>query len=400
MDLHKLRAWWSAKQGLDGSLRHLAIEDCLKQTGWQRSVGGASPYLALFARMGAGRQAVDDAVEQITIHELPSARGCTYVLPQGDFALGLRANQANGEQTDYSVATRHLGVTAEEISQLGDAIVRLLENGPLDPKEMKPKLGDQVRSFGEEGKKRGVTTTLPIALGRLQSEGRIRRIPVGGRLDQQRYRYAVWSPSPLALEPLAPDDIMPVLAVRYFAWIGPARKQNFAWFAGIGLRAAEATMAAAGLVPVEPGSEWMLTQEDQVAYAAFHTPEEPSYALVGSIDSMLMLRRELIQHLEPEDLGRQLISDQKLVEVGAIQELSSHPILDRGRVIGLWEYDPFEREIVWDCFVRPTPELGAKVRETEAWIRDDLGDFRSFSLDSPESRRAKLDRLRRSTPRL
>lgn len=45
------------------------------------------------------------------------------------------------------------------------------------------------RNLGEAGKKKGVITTLPVALGILQAHGEIRRVPVNGRLDQQRYGY-------------------------------------------------------------------------------------------------------------------------------------------------------------------------------------------------------------------
>ena len=56
-------------------------------------------------------------------------------------------------------------------------------------------VGGAARSLGPEGKTKGLTTTLPLALGNLQAEGEIRRVPTDGRLDQQRYRYAAWRPS-------------------------------------------------------------------------------------------------------------------------------------------------------------------------------------------------------------
>jgi hypothetical protein len=39
--------------------------------------------------------------------------------------------------------------------------------------------------------------------------------------------------------------------------------------------------------------------------------------------------------------------------------------------------------------------LAALVERTEAFVRDDLGDARSFSLDSPKSRTPRLDALRK-----
>ena len=88
-----LRAFRSMRQGLDGSLAGRSPAEVLERTGWVRSVGGASPYLALFARAGTSREAADAAIAAIAIHELPSARGCTYVVPAADHAVALRAGQ-------------------------------------------------------------------------------------------------------------------------------------------------------------------------------------------------------------------------------------------------------------------------------------------------------------------
>jgi hypothetical protein len=116
MDDVKLRAWWFHRQLLDGSGMGHRPADILAQVGWARSVAGSGPYLTLFSRAGSSRQAVDDAVAKLEIHELPTARGCTYVLPAQDFALGLRVGEqfATGEM---SVALK-LGVTESDFSTL------------------------------------------------------------------------------------------------------------------------------------------------------------------------------------------------------------------------------------------------------------------------------------------
>jgi len=72
-------------------------------------------------------------------------------------------------------------------------VLDALKAGPLDPDAIRETVGSAARSLGAAGAKKGVTTTLPIALGLLQAHGEIRRIPVNGRLDQQRYKYAAWS---------------------------------------------------------------------------------------------------------------------------------------------------------------------------------------------------------------
>ena len=90
----KLRAWWAHRQGLDGALAGAAPPEVLERTGWARSVAGVGPYLTLFSRAGTSREAADQAVANLEIHELPAARGCTYVVPASEFALALKAGQS------------------------------------------------------------------------------------------------------------------------------------------------------------------------------------------------------------------------------------------------------------------------------------------------------------------
>jgi len=195
MDLPRLRAWWSHRQGLDGSLSGKQAAEVLERSGWARSVGGVGPYLGLYSRAGISREAADKAVAKLEIHELPAARGCTYVLPAADFALALRVGEPFGS-AEMKTAYK-LGVTDKEVDKLSDAVVQALSKDSLSPDEIREATGKASRSLGEEGKKKGVTTTLPLALGRLQVMGEIRRVPINGRLDQQRYQYTLWRPNPL-----------------------------------------------------------------------------------------------------------------------------------------------------------------------------------------------------------
>jgi hypothetical protein len=217
----QLRAFYWQRQGLDGGLagQEASAAAVLARTGWSRSVGGCGPYLALFSRSRAGlsREAVDAAVAALQIHELPSARGCTYVVPAADFALALRAGQGRGDAAEIETAKRHCGVTDQELDRLCAKVLDTLSRGPLDPAQIKEVAGDAVRHLGDAGKKRGLTTTLPLALGRLQGLGEIRRVPVNGRLDQQRYRYALWRPSPLSGDHLTDQDR---------GWPGCARRRQ------------------------------------------------------------------------------------------------------------------------------------------------------------------------------
>jgi hypothetical protein len=377
----KLRAFWSLKQGLDGSLRGLSAADILSRSGWARSVAGAGPYLTLFSRGGLRRAEIDRALADIEIHELPTARGCTYVLPASDYALGLKVGQPFTE-VETKTAMK-LGVTEAELSKLRTAIGKALAGGPLDPDALKTAVGPAARNLGPEGVKKGITTTLPVALGTMQSEGEIRRIPMNGRLDQQRYKYTLWQ--------VKPEGTVTDLARRYFQWAGPASVAEFQWFSGLSGKGAKAAMEPLGLKQVQTSDATrFLLPEDVEAFENFQTPRKPQYALVGSLDSINLLRRNLPTLIAPEDEGR--VTGSK----GRVVDLPNHAIFDRGRLIGLWEFDPAAGAIAWTCFVKPDAALKAAVLETEAFVRDDLGDARGFSLDSPQSRIPKIEALRKA----
>ena len=362
-----MRAWWFHRQGLDGSLAGQTAEQVLVRTGWARSVGGAAPYLTLFARAGLRRAEVDSALEKLEIHELPSARGCTYVVPAPDFPLALAAGQPFSE--DELKVAKKLGVTDKEIDKLCAAVLKAVAAGPLEPDALRKKIGDAARNLGPEGVKKGLTTTLPVALGLLQAAGDIRRVPVNGRLDQQRYKYAAWK--------CTPKGSFTDLARAYCSWIGPAAVTEFQTFAGLGVKAAKAAVDPLGLVEVNDGL--FLLPEDREEFLKFQAPKRPQYALVSSLDGIASLRGDWKGLLAPED---------------GEQHLPGHAILDRGRLIGRWEFDTESGTIAWASFVPRDKALEKAVREMEAFVLEDLGDARSFSLDSPKSRAPRIEKLR------
>lgn len=392
MDAARLCAWRAHLQGLDGSLNGSSSADVLARTGWARSVGGANPYLSLFARNGSSRADVDGDVAQLKIHELPAARGCTYVLPAEHFGLGLALGAGNGESADLRVAKQHLGVTPEELDLLKKGVLKALRSGPVEPAEIKKTLGDLVRSLGEEGKKRGQTTTLPLALGSLQTEGKIRRVPVNGRLDQQRYKYAAWDAPPEL--PADRAAIGSALAALFWRWSGAASLEQFKVFSGFSVAAVKEAVGALKLSEFEGDPALLATPEAKASYQAFESPDEPCYSLVGSMDSYLLLRRDANMCLDAAAAKIPQYTE-KGERVGSLlSEVSCNAILDRGRIVGLWEYDPAAGELVWVSFREKSPELEAAVARMEEFVKSDLEDCRSFSLDSPESRKPKLAWLR------
>lgn len=392
----RLRAWAWHKQGLDGSLTGCTAEQVFARAGWARSVGGANPYLTLFARAGIRRDQVDADVLAHRILELPTARGCTYVLGRDDFGWALRLGREAAEAT-VKVLGR-LGVDRGEITLLEEQVLHTLAEAevPLDPRQLKEELGDSVRNLGEEGKKKGATTTLPTALGILQSQGRIRRVPANGRLDQQRYAYELWG------QPAGTRDDAEArteLIRRYLAWTGGATFKQSQWFTAFTVAQTKAALAAVGAVAVPTAVTaagdaglWLLP-DDVGRLAAFEEPAGEQIQLLAGTDSLVLLRRNAADLLDPDSPEGDNIGRKIMASLALQADLPDHPILDRGRIIGLWQYDPGKERIVPWLFHGATPAVSQRIAEVEAWIRDDLGDFRAFSLDSPASRQKRIDGL-------
>lgn len=394
MDEKVIRAWWAHRQGLDGSMTGSASASALERTGWQRSLGGVGPYLPLFARTGLSREAIDAAVADASIRELPSARGCMYLVPAAHYALALRLGQGSGEESEVTTAKRYFALTDAELDRLSQAVLDTLGDESLQPRDLKERLGGMVREFGAEGQKRGLLSTLPLALGRLEGAGEIRRIPNNGRLDQKRYAYARWPDNPLARVHLSEEEAHTELAHLYFRWAAPASLAHFQWFSGLSARAAKAAIAPLGLKPLAADDARLMFPDDRDALGSFEPPAEPRVVLTSNFDNIIHLRRDVSGLLAGADQLRILYGEGGSQKKGGLTDLQSHPIFDRGCLIGLWEYEAQTQMIVTATLETPPPTLGEAVARMEAFIRDNLGSGRTFSLDDPKRQAPRIAALR------
>jgi hypothetical protein len=127
-------------------------------------------------------------------------------------------------------------------------------------------------------------------------------------------------------------------------------------------------------VPVADGDARLVLPGDRDRVDSFQVPKKPQYTLVSSLDEISLLRRDLA--------------------ASGMKDLPSHAIVDRGRLAGLWEFDPAANEIVWMSYEKPDAALKKAVEITQEYVRNDLGDARSFSLDSPKSRIPRIEAIR------
>lgn len=206
----------------------------------------------------------------------------------------------------------------------------------------------------------------------------------------------MWRPNPLRAFKLSREEAYTELARRFFFWIGPASVAEFQWFSGLGVKAAKAAVEPLKLEPFETGSDRLMLPGDRAKLDAFKAPKDPEYVLVASIDSILILRRDLKSLLDAKDLERQVFVEKDSKPLGGLADLPSLAILDRGRIVGLWEYDSAGNSIAWTPFVKKDKALQEAVARTEHYVREQLGDARSFSLDSPKSRAPRVAALRKA----
>lgn len=152
-------------------------------------------------------------------------------------------------------------------------------------------------------------------------------------------------------------------------------------------------MDALGLVPVAEGSDLLMLHELMPEWIEYVPPLDPHYSLIAGTDGLFLLRREVAAHLDPGDVDKYVPSEQGMSPAGSISDLSCHAIVDRGRIVGFWEFDPDRSKLVTLSFIKPNPGLRDAVKRMEEYACDQLGDVRSFSLDSPSSRQPRIQAL-------
>ena len=157
---------------------------------------------------------------------------------------------------------------------------------------------------------------------------------------------------------------------------------------------AQAKAAVVGLELADLGEGWLAPPALAAEFESYRAPSMPQYALLAGIDALILLRRDLPHLIDPAD-AMLPVPGEKL-QVGGLSDLSDHAIVDRGRLVGLWQYDIDGGEIVCWLFggAKPDAALREQIARTQAFVGDDLGDARSFSLDSPKSRAPRIAALR------
>lgn len=372
---------WRRRHGL-GPRGTGSVAQCIGDTGWLHAIGGVDLYVSLWSRLADfDRSQVDSAVAGDRLRVVTGARGCTMLVPTADGPLALGI----GDRLWRKRAVREmakLDVPAEELTEVGDAAVQALTAGPATPQQLRSLLPHgAVRSLGAAGKKLGWSSTLPVALRMAEAAGRIRRMPVGGKLDVERYEWIVDEGRPPLLQG---GELDRELARRYLRWASPATAADLAGWSGLGKRAAQAAINA---VEADGGvGDPPAVEPRRVVLLSFRDPYfDHRVGLTQLLDPAH-------GDIQAESWGR---GTKPLAEVKALHHRA---VLIDGKLAGYWEYDEARAAAEWGAF-GPLPGADRQAVEAEVeavgqFLRDAFGHGRIYPMEAAKWRDLRLELTR------
>jgi hypothetical protein len=343
-----------------------SIVDVVDRGGWIPSAGGTGPYLAFRARIPSiTRQDVDDALfKRMDVLELPAVRDTAFLVPRADAGIALAAGRRSLDER-----LRKLPVERRVIEALAKKVVKAIGGSVFTSDQLRRELPPSaIEDLGDAGKALGITSTLTAALKLLHAEGRVLRMTSEGKLDGRTHLYRIW-PDEIDITP--PDNLDRALAQRYLTWAAPASIDDFAWWAGIGKRAAK---EAIGPLRIEDVRTQPSRRDDDIVLLPFR-------------DNLFGLHRGLEPFVEDDD-AEVMDTGGKAVPAKDAQMLHHNAIVVGGVLRGIWEFDG--ERIVTKVFGRPPRGLDEAIAKMEQFIIEQLGDHKYYAFDSGATRARRV----------
>jgi hypothetical protein len=398
LNLENARSLWWDLQGLGES--GTDVGKTIGRTGWLRTLGGTDVYIAARARVPKLTRAdLDAAVTKGTLRVVPAVRGCIYLVPShvvGDL-MALNAEPWR-KQTEKELAKA--GSKMLVVEKVAKAVVDALAT-PMTPDALRKALPkDSIPSFGEAGKKVGLSSPLPLALRLLEFDGKIERTLEGGRLDSERYvwRKAQWKVPAASKAPLAN------VVKSFFEFAGPSTLAHVSAWTGIAQR--DLKPIVADFSPVE--IESVGTCFSSIAIPK-KLPAPRGVRLLAFEDNYLVNHGGPAVVTDPKHhaIEADIWGSGKPETLGEADHILSRSIVVDGLVAGFWEVDPKAGGAVWTTFEKPAKkvadEIDALTDATAKFLLEDVGNARVFSLDTMEEVQARADRItklaKKSAPR-
>jgi hypothetical protein len=397
LTLGQARATWWQLQALGDDAANRDLATVIGGSGWLRTLGGTDVYLAARARRRSMRRAeLDAAVVEGALRVLPAVRGCIYLVPAamvGDL-LALNA-EAWRKTTDRELAK--VKRSLDDIEQLAGAVHAALTTPMTTDAVRKAMPPGSIPSFGEAGKKVGLSSPLPLALRMLEFDGLVERTLDGGRLDSERY---LWRRATWKIGATAPDRESRIANVvaAFLAYAGPATIEHIACWSLFPKRDIERALARLGAtrIAIEGSDAWVRSGDD---VAARRAPPPSGIRLLAFEDNYLIIHGGLAAVTDPRHHGIEVAiwGGEKPEALGDADHVISRTIVVDGLIAGFWEVDPRTRGGVWMTFDAPGAPLAVEiddaVADTAKFLLDDVGNATVYSQDTMELVQDRADRI-------
>jgi len=383
------------------------LEELVARTGFVRTLGGADAYLALRARRpGLQRETVDEALANGALRVVPAVRGCMYLVAERHVALALHVAESLS-RSRHAREMEKVGVEPAELEEVQSAVVELLgARGALSTQGLRKALpSGVVRSLGEDGKKIGVSSTLPPALRQLEFRGRVERTPEADRVDHERYLWRVPDSNPLERgnRPTDDADAHGRLAELFVRASGVGSVGDFAQWSGLGQRAAKSAIGGldARQVELDEGATPAFAFDNSLEKDERLAAAEGAVAFLPCADNLVALRggparlvEERFHGIEIPVWGRGRGST-----LGDVKHAFARTIVTGGRIAGLWEYDPDGERVALALFDRGTGVDDSAVftaaEGVAEFLREGLGHGRAMVNETDASLRERAVQVAR-----
>jgi len=344
------------------------------------------------------RAQLDASVARGDLRVIPAVRGCIYLVPSR-FVADLMALNAEPWRKQVEKDLAKASVSFSVVDATAAAVIDVLAQPMTTDAIRKALPAGSIPSFGDAGKKAGLSSPLPLALRFLELDGRIERTLEDGHLDTDRY---FWRKAQWKLPAAGADEAarLATIVTAFLDFAGPSTLEHIASWSGRSQRDLKPILEAIGAEPLTiEGVGPAFAQRGDID-CAHEAPLPLGLRLLAFEDNYLVNHGGLAVVSDPKHhaIEVDIWGQSKPEAIGAANHVLSRSIVIDGLVAGFWEVDPKSRGAVWMTF-EPQPaavadQLEAATHELATFLLDDVRNCRVFSLDTVEGVQERADRIR------
>ena len=385
VDTATLRAYWSHRQGLDGSLTGAPGAAVLERVGWARSVGGTLPISPCSAGRACARAGWTPTSPPCAFTNCPRLATAPMSCPARDFALAPMVGGGASRSRGTARAAEKLGVTREEVDVLAERVLEQLHDtgGAADPAALRKSLASTSAVSATRASARASRRPCPSPWGSSRPTAGSVACPSTGGSTSSGFAHP-WPdvPTSRALS-TARERFSP-------STIGVARHREPSAFPVVRVDSRSPRSKAVAELGLEPvaGTDLLGTPASLTELRSYAVPRPPRSPSSGGLTHSCSFGATSTGSPTRPTASIPARPGPGTAAGGSLTDLPHQGIVDRGRLIGLWDYDPGAEDVVWAPITRLTAaqRLATQdaVARTAAYVRDDLGDNRGMSLDSPK----------------